>query len=437
VVFGSGANEHVDGAAEVALFEGAIRWFQRHYPGVEFVFCMWNNVEGYTASTGYIAELALRYQIPCIDFARICHLATRHGNRYAFCPRDGHPQAAGHFLWAKQLERAFDAADPIASGVAQLYLPERLHPDTIGWEGEMQTYAWEGEPPHARPSPRIYQGKAILLDDTVVNLWATCKEERVGVRVDGEPNSGSGRKGLARRDVRNSTFALGLLSLGDRHVVEVTGTDARLVAADCKVIVGRQWIGAESPRWTLGTLHPQAFASDWGAPYGSQQVVIPANGSVEIDFPGTDFSVAYVDRPGGGRLRVQVDGRDALDEPTDRPFTTAGGEKRFLENRKGIRHLPYGQHWIRVKAEEGPVALLGLFSYDTRCNRSGERILRGTAYPGETVQFVPPFASRPFVLLTGGLRFTPANLTPGELRLGGTSAGQYEIVGEDRGKAEQ
>lgn len=32
VIFGSGANEKVDGAAEIALFEGAIRWFHRHYP---------------------------------------------------------------------------------------------------------------------------------------------------------------------------------------------------------------------------------------------------------------------------------------------------------------------------------------------------------------------------------------------------------------------
>ncbi len=41
VIFGSGANEKIDTNEEnVAAYEGAIRWFQRHFPNVEFIFCM-------------------------------------------------------------------------------------------------------------------------------------------------------------------------------------------------------------------------------------------------------------------------------------------------------------------------------------------------------------------------------------------------------------
>jgi hypothetical protein len=32
VIFGSGANEKTDTPDEVAVFEGAIRWIQRHHP---------------------------------------------------------------------------------------------------------------------------------------------------------------------------------------------------------------------------------------------------------------------------------------------------------------------------------------------------------------------------------------------------------------------
>ena len=69
VIFGSGANEKVDGADEIALFEGAIRWFQRHYPDTEFLFCMWQNRESYTPNTGHLMELSLRYGIPYVTSA--------------------------------------------------------------------------------------------------------------------------------------------------------------------------------------------------------------------------------------------------------------------------------------------------------------------------------------------------------------------------------
>ncbi|HXT59021.1 MAG TPA: SGNH/GDSL hydrolase family protein [Pirellulales bacterium] len=420
VIFGSGANEKVDGADEIALFEGAIRWFQRHYPDTEFLFCMWQNRESYTASTGYLMELSLRYQIPYIDFGRLFHLSTRYANSYALCPRDGHPQAAGHDLWARQLERAFDVADPIRSGMAQLQLPERVNPYTIGWEGEMQTYAAD--------SPRIRAGTAFILDDTVVNLWAGGKEPAVGIRVDGKVHEGSRRGPQPRRDVRNSTFTTGLLSLGDRHIVEVAGRDARLAAVDAKTALERQWTGVESPRWQLAELKAEAFISEWGAPFGASQVVVPAGQSVEIKLAGTDFSVAYVDREQGGTLLVEVDGEQRLDTPTNVPYVTASGESIYLENRRGIRCLAFGVHTLRITTAERSVALLGVFSYDTRANWRHERVLRGTAYPGETLRFATPFKARPVVLATGGLQLKASTVS--EVEFAGDGPGGYEIVGE-------
>ncbi len=420
VIFGSGANEKVDGADELALFEGALRWFQRHYPDTEFLFCMWQNRESYTASTGYLSELSLRYQIPNIDFGRVFHLTTRYANSYALCPRDGHPQAAGHDLWARQLERAFDVVDPVQPGIAQLQLPERINPNTVGWEGEMQTYNAD--------SPRIYKKNSFILDDTVVNLWAGAKEGPVGIRIDGKEQPGSRRLPMARRDLRNSTFATGLLLLGDRHIVEVTGAGANLIAVDAKTALERQWTGVESPRWRLDGLPIEDFGSACGAPFGSRQAVIPPGKTVEIELAGTDFSVAYVDGEHGGKMKVEVDGRLMLETPTDRAFTTASGESLYLENRRAVRGLPYGVHTLRISAADASVALLGAFTYDTRANRRHERVQRGTAYPGERIKFSAPFKARPLVLVTGGLK--AEKVIESEVQFAGEDAGGYEIVGE-------
>lgn len=422
VIFGSGANEKVDGAAEIALFEGTIRWFQRHYPHTEFLFCMWQNRESYTPNTGHLMELALRYQIPYLDFARQVSLTTRHCNSYALCPRDGHPQAAGHFLWAKQLERAFDVADPIEPGIAQLHLPERVHPASLGWEGDISTYA----APHAR----IRQDKAFILDDTMVNLWGTAKDPAVGIRIDGQDTAGSRRRPSARRDLRNSAFATGLLSLGDRHIVEVTGADARLVAADSKIIPDRQWYPVDSSRWDLAKLKVEPYESAWGSPYGSKAVQIPAGQPVECEVVGTAFSIAYVDREKGGIAIVEVDGRETLRQPTNVPFTTAAGETLYMENRQGILGLRFGVHAVRIAAADGPITLLGVFSYDTRPSRDGQRVLRGTAWPGETLAFHPPFAARPIVVCSGELRARSSDVGNTAVRFSGSGAGAYEIVGE-------
>lgn len=383
---------------------------------------MWQNRESYTPNTGHLMELALRYQIPYLDFSRQVSLTTRHCNSYALCPRDGHPQAAGHFLWAKQLERAFDVADPIGPGIAQLHLPERVHPATLGWEGDISTYA----APHAR----IRKDKAFILDDTMVNLWATAKDPAVGIRMDGQDTTGSRRRPSPRRDLRNSAFATGLLSLGDRHIVEVTGTDARLVAADSKIIPDRQWYPVDSPRWNLTKLKVESFESGWGSPYGDKVVQIPAGQWVECEVAGTAVSIAYVDREKGGAAVVEVDGRETLRQPTNVPFATAEGESLYLENRKGILGLRFGVHTVRISAVDGPVSFLGLFSYDTRPSRDGQRVLRGTAWPGETLSFHPPFAARPIVVCTGGLRASSSDVTNAAVRFSGSATGAYEIVGE-------
>jgi hypothetical protein len=320
------------------------------------------------------------------------------------------------------LERAFDVADPVESGVAQLQLPERVSPYTVGWEGEMRTYN--------AADPRLHGGTGMILDDIAVNLWASTKDPQVGVRVDGQPTTVGRFTSLARRDDRNSTFATGRLSLGDRHVVEVTGAETRLVAVDAKGAVSRRWLGVDHSGWQRGELKAVPFTSQWGAPYGARQLVLPAGGSVEIDLPGTDFSVAFVDQPDGGTLKVDVDGKEALSYATNTPFATADGKQTFLENRRGVRGLPYGQHTLRVRAVGGTVALLGTFSYDTRANRSHERVERGNAEPGEELIFAAPFRARPVVVCTGGLRIQPSELHPDRLRFGGTAPGSYEIVGE-------
>lgn len=422
VIFGSGANEHVDGADEAALFEGAIRWFQRHHPHTEFLFCQWQNRESYTPNTGHLMELSLRYQVPFIDLGRTCSLVTRYCNSYALCPKDGHPQAAAHHIWARQLERAFDVADPIQPGIAQLQLPERMHPASLGWEGDVTTY----DAPH----PRIRDGTAFILDDTVVNLWATCGAETVGIRVDGAEHRGSRRRSMAARDLRNSTFATGALVLGERHVVEVTGDSARIVAVDAKIVPGRQWTAIDSPRWSLGDLRPEPFASGWGGPYGDRCVVVPQGRSVAIDLPGSAFSIAYADRPDGGTLAVEIDGRRILSQPTDQPFITASGVAVHMENRRGTQPLPHGMHLVRLSAVDRPVVVLGVFAYDVRPSRSGERVFRGQAFPGELVRFEPPFAARPVILCTGGLSAPSAAVGPDAVRFAGTGPGDYEIVGE-------
>jgi hypothetical protein len=355
VIFGSGANEKIDGANEVAAFEGAIRWFQHHYPNIEFVFCMWQNRESYTPNTGMLKDLSLRYGIPFIDFGREFNLATRDVNSYSLTPRDGHPQAAAHYIWGQQLARAFQPVDPIAPGAPQQQLPERISPYTRGWEGEMQTYE--------AGSPRIYQEKAFVLDDTVVNLWASSAAATVGVLVDGQKRSGSRFKPMTKRDPRNSVFAAGALSLGDRHILELTEADGKIAAVDSKIAFGREKISVEDARWKIANKKVEKFSSAWGAPFGSQKVVLNPGEKATLQFQGEAVSIAWLDDATAGVLQAAIDGIEKWKQPANQPFVFASGEKAFLENRKGITNLSPGAHTLEITALEKPVTILGAFVY--------------------------------------------------------------------------
>lgn len=419
VIFGSGANEKIDGAEEVAAFEGAIRWYQRHDPGVEFIFCMWQNRESYTPNTGMLKDLALRYGIPYIDLGRKLDLSTRYVNSYALVPRDGHPQAAAHYIWGQLLQRAFQVTDPIAPGIPQQYLPERITPTTIGWEGDMNTYDAK--------SPRIHDGTAFILDDTMVNLWATSKDKQVTVHVDGKEDRGSRRTLFAKRDPRNSSFATGLLSLGDRHVIEVAGTDSQISAVDSKSALNRVWHGVDSKSWkNLPTI--ESFESNWGAPYGSAKVLLQPGQSASLQFVGTACSVAWLDATNGGILNVSIDGNRRWSQPTNVPFQLASGKSTFMENRKGILNLPFGVHQLEVQATEKPVTLLGAFSYDTRANQNAQRTLQGLATPGDTLTFSTPFKATPLVLCSGGLKVL--SVSSSQVTFTGDHSGSYQIMGE-------
>ena len=420
VIFGSGANEKTDTPDEVAVFEGTIRWIQRHYPNTEFIFCQFQNKGGYTPNPGDLQALALRYQMPFMDYGKIGDDVTRWCNRYALVPRDGHPQAAAHYLWFKALEKAFECWDPIVPGQAQLQLPERLHPNTYGWEGDMVTY--DGK------SPRV-KGNMFVFDDTAMNCWGATEEDDKPVPyVDGAKQSS--RRASPRRDVRNSMFRYGRCRLGDRHILEIAGKGARLTYVDAKVCPDRRFFPVDGAHWRLGDSPVTDFASAWGAPYGSRQATLQPGAFAEIDVVGTDVSVAYVDAGQAGTLTVTVYGTQKLVQPTNVPFVDTAKKEHFMENRKGILGLPFGDHTVRIEAAGGPVAILGVFVYDSRSNRAAERRLLGRAAAGETVTFSRPFKARPVVLCHGQLAVKREDVAVDRVTFRGHGVAAYEIIGE-------
>lgn len=420
VIFGSGANEKTDTPNEVAVFEGTIRWLQRHYPDTEFLFCMFQNAGGYTPNADDLRALALRYQIPLLDYGKLGDDLTRWCNRYALVPNDGHPQAAAHYLWSKVLERAFECWDPILPGQAQRQLPERLHPNTYGWEGDIVTLT-QGD-------PRL-RGPLVFFEDTALNCWGSVADDKPVPWVDGQKQAS--RRSSPNRDLRNSLFRHGEARLGDRHILELEGPEAKLTAVDLKVCPNRRFLPVDLPCWERNGLAVQEFASEWGAPYGNRRVDLPAGGTaLVLEAVGTDFSIAYADQPAGGRLQVEVDGKPGLDVPTNVPFTDRAGVDHFAENRKGLPGLPYGLHRLTLGAVDASVVVLGVYAYDTRPNRANERVLRGLASPGEVVHFSVAFKARPVVFCSGGLGLATADITAGSVTFGGTGAGFYEACGE-------
>ncbi len=422
VIFGAGANEKTDTPDEVAVFEGMIRWIQRHYPNCEFLFCMFQNQGGYTPNPGDLQALALRYQIPFMDYGLVGDEVTRWCNRRALAPRDGHPQAACHYLWFKQLERAFECWDPIQPGQAQLQLPERLHRNTYGWEGDIIKYDAD--------SPRIV-GNKFIFEDTAVNAWGAVvgDKEKPLPYVDAQ-EKGSARRNSPRRDVRNSWFRFGNCRLGDRHILEMKGPEAKLTYVDAKVCPDRRFFGVDNPLWKLRGTPVADFASQWGGPYGSRQALLQPGHAFDLDVVATDVSIAYVDAPTGGTLQVIVDEVERLVTPAHQPFVDVEGNEHYMENRRGILGLGFGLHRVRLRALDGPVAVLGLFTYDSRPNRDFERRLTGTAIPGETVTFTLAFKARPLVLCHGGLSVRTADITPTQVTFSGEGRGTYEVIGE-------
>lgn len=420
VIFGSGANEKTDTPDEIAVFEGAIRHIQQRYPHAEFLFCMFQNAGGYTPNPGDLQALALRYGIPFLDFGKTGDDVTRWCNRYALVPRDGHPQAAAHYLWFKQLEQAFLCADPVGAGFPQQYLPERIHPNTYGWEGEMTTFAAD--------DPRL-TGGLFVFEDRAINCWGEAQGGDSPVPyVDGEKLSA--RRSSPRRDVRNSLFRHGRCRLGDRHILELTGTEAKLTAVDAKVCPNRRLFPVDHPLWQRGEATVADFASTVGAPYANRQILLTPGQALAIEVIATDLSVAYFDQADGGELTVLVDGQERSVIATNQPYVTQAGESRFLENRKGVLDLGYGWHRIELQAKGSPVAVLGIFTYDARSNRTSERTVRGFAAPGETVRFTPPFRCRPVVTTSGGLAVSCPAASATAVTFSGTAPGSFEVSGE-------
>lgn len=421
VIFGSGANEKTDTPDEVAVFEGMIRWIQRHSPHTEFLFSIFQNHGAYTSNAGDLMALSLRYQIPYMDYGKVADDIVRWCDRYALVPRDGHPQAVAHFLWFKQIEKAFECWDPIQAGIAQLQLPERAHPNTYGWEGDMKTFE-EGD-------PRIANGRFVF-EDTAVNCWVVFDHQQVtnSYSVDGVKMA-TRQTPMSGRDVRNSSFRHGRCTLGDRHILEMSGEGAYFVAVDAKVCPERRYYGVENGLWR-GIAGTEEFASEWGAPFGERLVVLEPGSFIELDVPATDLSVAYLDDPEGGEIVVQIDDTEVKRIASNVPFTDIKGAEHWMENRKGIRGLGFGLHRVRIVAENAPVRILGLYTYDSRPNRSLERRLSGMASSGETLRFSLPFKRRPLVLCGGGLNVETGDIKRDEVVFSGNGNGWFDIIGE-------
>jgi hypothetical protein len=418
VIFGSGANEKTDTPDEVAVFEGMIRWIQLHYPNAEFLFCPFQNFGGYTPSSGDLQALSLRYEIPYMDFGKISDDIVRWCNKYSLVPMDGHPQAAGHFIWFKQLEKAFECWDPIESGQAQLRMPERIHSNSYGWEGEMVKFDKTGK--------RI-KGNRFIFEDAAINCWGKADREKPMPYVDGSKFETRGS--YPDYDLRNSMFRYGRCRLGDRHILEIVGENAELTYVDAKICPNRRIYPIDNPNWDLSGLIAENFASEWGAPYGSKKLILKPGKAVEIEVACTDISVAYIDMPHGGTLNVWIDNKLKLTQNTNIPFIDTDMRSNFMENRKGILNLGFGLHKIVIETKDAPVALLGIFTYDSRSNLNSERRLVGLAAGGEMLEFSLPFKARPLVICSGGLSVKKEDIAENKVKFSGTS-GSYEIIGE-------
>lgn len=420
VIYGSGANEKTDTPDEAAVFEGAIRYIQRNYPGVEFLGCIYQIRGGYTPNGGDMQAIGMRYGIPFIDFGIINDRLTRIINPHAVGNGDGHPQAAVHYLWFKQLERAFECAGPVVCGFPQKSLPERMMRTTYNWEGRMKLYKDKDK--------RFFKPTAFILDDSAFNCWAVlAKKQKVKKFPRGDVWVDGIRRGSARRpaayNLRNSFFRYGRLSFGDRHVVELP-SQYKFTAIDSKLSPGRNYIGVESKRFK-GVKKVVPYNSKTGFPYGRFVTVLNPGESFELEAIGNGFSIVWADTQKGGTLSASINGEKYFDIATNQPFTFINKEKMFMENRKGIEGLPYGVHKITLKAEKSPVMFLGVYSYDMRPNRSNERTVSGMTEGGEYI-FEPAFKAIPIVHCFGGAKVKSVSREKAVF----SGSGSFEATGE-------
>ena len=429
VIYGSGANEKTDTPDEAAVFEGAIRYIQRNWPGTEFVGCIFQSRKGYTPNGGDMQAIAMRYGIPYIDFGLVNDRLTRLINPNAAGNGDEHPQAAIHYIWFKQLEKAFECAGPVVAGFPQAHLPERMMSTTLNWEGEMKLYRMGDK--------RFFRPRAFILDDSAFNCWAQpdpnadpkglkkipgSKHFQGEVFVDGVCR---GRpRWPTRYDLRNSFSRYGRLSFGDRHVIEVNPAYV-FNAVDAKRCLNRNYIGVESGLFSGGAGKALPCASKTGFPYGRFVKILAPGESCTVTFAGTACAPVWVDTPKGGTLQVDIDGKKAFELATDQPFILKSGEKIFMENRKGLQGLPYGVHTVTFKALKGPVTVMGLYGCDLRSNRANERVVRNLAADGVYV-FEPAFKATPLIRCSPGLTLKSA--TPRQAVFAGS--GRFEAVGE-------
>jgi len=358
IIFGHGHNEHIDRPDEIAAYEGAVRWFQKRYPQVEFVSCMWIRDKGSRNSIWQpMQKMCLHYGIPFVDAAQMLQDLKKTCNEYALAPDGGHPGAACHYLWFKQLEKVFEVPGQAQAGIPQRHLPKRMNPYTYGWEGNSIRFE--------SPNPRFVRDKIMIIEDCAFNIWANNKKDLTKLLLDGQPatDAGHGRHSWSKPYPRNSSFVHGHLKLGDRHIIELPDPDARLSAVDCKVCPNRKFFGVDSDKWQ-GKQIVKPFDSLCGAPYGKKALHLDPGESLKISLEGTDLSIAYVDRLTGGNLIVEIDGKESFTQPTDIPYQDSKGQNFFLENRRGVTGLKNQKHQIRLQARKNPVWILGIFTYN-------------------------------------------------------------------------
>lgn len=362
--YGSGHNEQIDEPDTIAAYEGAVRLLQRHYPGVEFVSCTWPVRKGKDdITTGPMKKLCKYYNIPFIDIRELDRRLPESVNFFALATDGIHFQTGAHYIWFKQLEKAFEIADAGQKWIAQKHLPPRMNKYSYSWEGDHITFT--------APHPRIVENRMMIIEDTAFNVWAshnvpvTTPPERMKIRINGKETAGAGRGGnLIQRNNRNSSFAYGRLEPGKRHIIEITGKEPSIIAADNKVVPGKTFYPAGSPKW-LTERKVERFTSGWGAPYGSRCFLLRAGEKIDIEAPGNLFSIAYIDQENGGRFEIRTGGKiKRIDSSV--PYVCSMGKKHYMENRQAISLTAYARRKITVTCLSGIVRILGLYAYDTR-----------------------------------------------------------------------